>query len=167
MFFGGTVRAFTAQARIDRERDSDIRAAIAGYETGEVIPALASIVSEVIEVKRDDETVADALNRAEGTNQKFAVAVVASIKSQSPRVKQRVLVHRYIALGAALLASQVAGPAALYNVMTGGYNLPRTVVIVATVIFSLGIIGSGALAILVALGEAALAKVIREGKDAA
>jgi hypothetical protein len=167
VFLGPTIRSFTAQARIDRERDGDIRAAIAGYETGLVIPALADLVEEVNEVRREDESISDALNRAEGTARKFEAAVDASIRSQSPRTWERSLVHRHLGCGACLLAAQIAGPVALYNVVTDGYNLSQTIVIVATVIFSIGVLGALALAILVVLGDNALTRAIREGRDAA
>lgn len=167
VFFAATIRSFTARARIDRERDGDIRAAVAGYEAGLVIPALAELVSEVIDVRRDDESVAEALNRAEGSATKFQAAVRASIKSQSPRAKERALVHRYFGCGVCLLAAHIAGPIALFNIVTGGYNLPDTVVIVAAVIFAIGVVGALILGVLVALGDSALTRVIREGKDAA
>jgi hypothetical protein len=167
VLLGPTARAFTAKARIDRERDGDIRAAIAGYEAGTLIPALADLVSEVIEVRRPEESIADALNRAEGTGRKFKAAVDASITSQSPRAKETALVHRYLGLGLCLVAAHISGPAALYNVVTSGYNVPHTAVVVATVIFSLGIAGALVFGVLTALGELALTRVIREGKDAA
>ena len=167
VFFGATVRSFTAQARIDRERDGDIRAAIAGYEAGLVIPALAELVGEVVEVRREDESIAEALNRAKGTATKFQAAVGASIQSQSPRAKERALAHRHLGCGLCLAAAQIAGPVAVYNIVTGGYNLPDTAVIVAAVIFAIGAAGALILGILAALGDVALTRVIREGKDAA
>src|SRR5712692_6120278 len=118
VFFAATVRAFTARARIDRERDGDIRAAIAGYEVGKVIPALTDLVGEVIDVRREGESIAEALNRAEGTDRKFAAAVSASIESQSPRARERALVQRHLGCGICLVAGQVAGPVALYNTVT-------------------------------------------------
>lgn len=166
VLFAATVRCFSAKGRLDRERDGDIRAAIAGYETGKIIPALADLVDAVIAVRRVDESTADALTRAD-TDAAFNAAVDASVKSQSPRAWEQRLVYRYTALGTCLVACHVAGPAALYNMLTDGYNLPRTAVVVAAVIFSVGAIGALALGGLVALGEAALARVIREGKDAA
>jgi hypothetical protein len=167
VFFAATVRAFSARARIDRERDGDIRAAIAGYEAGQVIPALADLVGEVIAVRREDEPIAEALNRSESTNEKFAAAVSASIRSQSPRARERGLVQRHLGCGVCLVAAQVAGPVALYNSVTGGYDLSHTIVTVAIVIFSIGALGALAFGILVARADNALMRVIREGKDAA
>ncbi len=167
VFFGPTIRSFTARTRIDRERDGDIRAAVAGYETGQVIPALAALVEEVIDVRRANESIIDALNRAESTAKKFAAAVSASIHSQSPRAKERTLVQRHIGCGVCLVAAQVAGPVAIYNSVTAGYNLPHNIVIIATVIFAIGTIGALVLGILVVLGDIALMRAIREGRDAA
>jgi hypothetical protein len=170
VLFAGTLRCFTARARLDRDRDSDIRGAIAGYEAGQVVPALAALVSNVNEVKADDvsieQTVEETLERAD-TAEAFQRAVDAAIMSRLPRARERTLIHRYTALGVCLIACHLAGPAALYNVLTAGYNLPSNAVIVATVIFSIGAMGMLALAVLVGLGEARLARAIREGKDAA
>jgi hypothetical protein len=166
LLLGATVRCFSAKGRLDRERDSDIRSAIAGYETGKIIPALVDLVEAVIAVRRPDESTADALNRAD-TDAAFNAAVDASVKSRSPRAWEQRLVYRYTGLGASLVACHLAGPAALYNMLTDGYNLPRIAVIVAAVIFSVGAMGALSLTGLVGLGEAALASAIREGKDAA
>src|SRR5690348_16579605 len=92
VLFGGTIRCFSAKGRLSRERDSDIRAAIAGFEAGRIIPALVALVEEVIAVRRDDEATADALNRAD-TDAAFNVAVAASVKSQSPRGLEHKLVY--------------------------------------------------------------------------
>jgi|SRR5581483_5548068 len=167
VFLGPTMRSFTAQARIDRERDADIRTAIAGYEAGLVIPALADLVEEVVEVRRDDEPIAEALARAEGMTKKFGAAVDASIKSRLPRDRERSLVKRHLACGVCLLAAQIAGPVAIYNSVTDGYNLSHTLVIVAAVIFAIGVLCSLGLGILVVHGGNALMRAIREGKDAA
>ena len=166
VFFAATVKAFSAQARISREHDNDIRAAIAGYEAGRVIPALAKLVEDVAKTKRQDESFADALNRAD-VGELFGGAVEASVLSKLPRARETNLVHRYTALGGCLLGCQLAGPVALYNILTSGYNLSHTVVIVATVIFSFAFVGALALAVAVGLAERRLARVIREGKDAA
>lgn len=186
VFFAATVRCFTAKSRLDRERDGDIRAAIAGYEAGQVIPVLTDLVARVIDVNRPDERIVKALTEGteEGTEEEFNAAITegldrgdtdktfntavdAAIKSRSPRAKERGLIHRYTGLGLCLVACHVSGPAALYNLLTGGYNLPRTAVIVAAVIFAVGVIGAALVAILVQRGESALSSVIREGKDAA
>jgi hypothetical protein len=187
VLFAATVRCFTAKGRLDRERDGDIRSAIAGYEAGQVIPALTDvIVRAVSEAMRRRPTLADDLQTQSDpeaqapfrnavrdalatvdTDVDFGEAVDASIRSRTPRRMEKALVYRYTALGFFLIACHLAGPAALYNVLTGGYNLPDIAIIVATVIFSLGVIGALVLAILVAVGDAALTKAIREGKDAA
>jgi hypothetical protein len=166
VFLGATVKAFTAESRLDRERDDDIRAAVAGYESGLVQPALARLVEEVIEVKRTRETVADAMSRAD-VNTHFVAAVVASVRSQSPRARQSALVHRYSRLGICLAFMQVAGPVAIYNVVTGGYNLPHLVVVIAAVVFCLATAAALVAGTMVRMGENALAKAIGEGKDAA
>jgi hypothetical protein len=166
VFLGGTVKAFNAKARIDRERDDDIRAAVAGYESGAVQPALARLVEEVIAVKGPQETVADAMSRAD-VNQHFVEAVDASVRSQSPRARQTALVHRYTVLGICLASMQVAGPVAIYDVVTGGYNLPHLTVVIAAVVFCLGAVGSALTGTMVIMGENALASAIGEGKDAA
>jgi hypothetical protein len=187
VLFAATVRCFSAKGRLDRERDGDIRSAIAGYEAGHVIPALTDvIVRAVTETIRRTATLADDLHKPSDsdaaerfragitdalatadTDVNFQAAVDASIMSRTPRAMEKTLVYRYTTLGVFLVACHLAGPAALYNVLTSGYNLPHTAVIVATVIFSLGLIGIIVLAILVATGEVALARAIREGKDAA
>jgi hypothetical protein len=163
---GPTFRAFSAQDRIDRERDDDIRTAIAGYEAGLVIPALADLVSEINDVRREDEPISEALARAEAAR-KLGPAVDASIRSQSPRARQRTLVHRHLACGACLVTAQVAGPVALYSTVTDGYNLPHNLVIVATVIFAIAALGALLVGILVVLGQNALMRAIRDGRDAA
>jgi hypothetical protein len=109
VFLGATVKALNAESRLDRERDDDIRAAVAGYESGLVQPALARLVEEVIAVKRPGETVSDAMSRAD-VNSRFVAAVNASVRSQSPRAWQSALVHRYTRLGACLTVMHVAGP---------------------------------------------------------
>lgn len=166
LFLGATVKAFTARARINRERDNDIRAAIAGYEAGEVIPALAAVVDEVDETRRAGESTADALFRADYGGL-FSRAVEASIRSRSPRIRETALVHRYTTLGICLVAAHLTCFAALYNALTSGYNLPHTMVTVAFVVFAFALAGAVAAAILVARGENALARVIKDGKDAA
>ena len=166
VLLGATLRCFTARARLDQNRDSDIRGAVAGYEAGQVIPALADLVTNVLEVKAENETVEQALDRAD-TSEGFDRAVDAAIRSRLPRARERTLIHRYTALGICLIACHVSGPAALYNVLTAGYNLPPNAAIVAAVVFSIGAIGALALAVLVGFGEAGLARAIREGKDAA
>lgn len=166
MFFAATVRSLTAQARLDRERDNDIRAAVAGYEAGEVVPALAELIEEVERLRGDGETLVDTLNRAD-VDALFGAAVKASIRSQSPRDRERALVHRYTALGGFLLIAQLTAPVALYNVLTKGYNLPDTVVLAAAATFASTGIAALVAAILVAIGEIGLARSIRKGKDAA
>lgn len=166
VFLGATVRAFNAESRLDRERDDDIRAAVAGYESGLVQPALARLIEEVIAVKRPRETVSDAMSRAD-VNTHFVAAVDASVRSQSPRARQSALVHRYTRLGICLTFMHVAGPAAIYNVVTGGYNLPHLVVVIAAVVFCLATAAALVAVTMVRMGENALAKAIGEGKDAA
>ncbi|HZQ80746.1 MAG TPA: hypothetical protein VFB25_02085 [Gaiellaceae bacterium] len=166
VFFGATVKAFNAESRIDRERDDDIRAAVAGYESGLVLPALTRLVEQVIEVRRPGESVEDALSR-EDVNRHFVAAVDASVRSRTPRERQAALVHRNNWLTICLVAMHVAGPLSLYNVLTGGYNLPHLVVVVAAVVFCLGTTGALVTATMVSMGERALAKAIGEGKDAA
>jgi hypothetical protein len=166
VFLGATVKAFNAESRLDRERDDDIRAAVAGYESGLVQPALSRLVEEVIAVKRPGESVADAMSRAD-VNTHFVAAVDASVRSQSPRAWQSALVHRYTSLGICLAFMHVAGPVAIYNVVTGGYNLPHLVVVIAAVVFCLATAGALVAATMVRVGENALAKTIAEGKDAA
>lgn len=166
VFFAATARSFTAQARIDRERDNDIRAAVAGYESGEVVPALATLIEEVQALQAPGEALADTLNRAD-LDDMFGASVHASIRSQTPRERERALVHRYTGLGASLLIAQLAAPVALYNVLTEGYNLPDTVVLIAATSFVFTAGAAVAAAVLVALGELTLARAIREGKDAA
>jgi hypothetical protein len=166
VLFAGTLRCFTARARLDRDRDSDIRGAIAGYEAGQVIPALAELVSNVIEVKGEDETLEEALGRAD-TGGAFDRAVDAAIRSRIPRNREKALIQRYTALGVSLVACHLAGPIALYSWLTAGYNLPRTAVTAAIAIFAVGAAAVLLLAVAVGLGEAALARAIREGKDAA
>ena len=163
---GPTLRSFSAQDRIDRERDDDIRAAIAGYEAGLVIPALADLVSEVDDIRGEGEPISEALSRAEAAR-KFEAAVQASIKSQSPRTKERSLVHRHLACGVCLVTAQIAGPVALYSTVTDGYNVSHTLVVVATVIFAIAALGALLLGILVVLGQNALMRVIREGRSVA
>jgi hypothetical protein len=166
VFFGATVRSFSAKGRLDRERDNDIRAAIAGYETGQIIPALVDLVESVIAVRGSGESTADALSRAD-TDAALNAAVDASVKSRSPRAWEQKLVSRYTALGISLVVCHIAAPVSLYNVLTDGYSLPQTAVIVAGVIFVVGAIIALWLGALAAVGEATLAGVIREGKDAA
>jgi hypothetical protein len=166
VFLGATVKAFTAESRLDRERDDDIRAAVAGYESGLVQPALVRLVDEVIAVKRPKESVADAMSRAD-VNTHFVAAVAASVQSQSPRARQSTLVHRYTRLGVCLAIMQVAGPVAIYNIVTGGYNLPHLAVVIAAVLFGLVTVGALVAATMVRMGENALAKAIAGGKDAA
>jgi hypothetical protein len=160
------MKAFNAESRLDRERDDDVRAAVAGYESGLVQPALARLIDEVIAVKRPSETVADAMSRAD-VNTHFVAAVAASVRSQSPRARQSVLVHRYTRLGTCLALMHVAGPVAIYNIVTTGYNLPHLVVAIAAVAFGLGTAGALVTATMVRMGEIALARAIGEGKDAA
>jgi hypothetical protein len=166
VFFGATVKAFNAESRIDKERDDDIRAAVAGYESGVVQPALTKLVEQVIEVRRPGESVADALSR-EDVNRHLVAAVDASVRSRTPRARQASLVHRNNWLAFCLVAVHVAAPIGLYNVLTGGYNLPHLVVVVAAVMFCLGATGALVAATMVRMGERALAKAVGEGKDAA
>jgi hypothetical protein len=166
VFFGATVKALNAESRIDKERDDDIRAAVAGYESGLVQPALTRLVEQVIDVRRPGESVADALSR-EDVNRHFVAAVDASVRSRTPRARQVSLVHRNNWLALFLVTIQVAAPLALYNVLTGGYNLPQLAVVVAAALFCVGATGALAAATMVRMGENALAKAIREGKDAA
>lgn len=166
VFLGATKGCFTAQARIDRERDSDIRAAVAGYEAGEVVPALAALIEQVESLRAPGEALVDTVNRAD-VDAMLREAVTASIRSRTPRERERALVHRYTALGVSLLVAHLAAPIALYNVLTEGYNLPNTAVLVASTsaVFTLG--AAAAAASFVGLGERALTRAIRGGKDAA
>lgn len=166
MFFGATARSFTAQARLDRERDGDIRAAVAGYEAGEVVPALAALIEQVDALRSPGEALVNTLSRAD-VDTMLGEAVTASIRSRTPRARERALVHRWTALGVCLLVAQLAAPIALYNVLTEGYNLPDTVVLIAATSAVFTIAAAVTAAILVALGELSLARAIREGKDAA
>lgn len=166
VFFGATARSFTAQARLDRERDNDIRAAIAGYEAGEVVPALAALIEEVETLRAPGEALVDTLNRAD-VDIMLGEAVKASVRSRTPRARERALVHRYTGLAVSLLVAQLAAPVALYNVLTEGYNLPKTAVLIAATSAVFTLAAAVAAAILVVFGERALTRAIREGKDAA
>ena len=162
-----TWAAFNAESRSQKDRDSDIRDAEAGYRAGAVIPAVARMIGEVLDVRRsDDEPIQRALDRAD-TSEALAEVVAAATANSSPRQIEERLVRAWTVTGGATLVAQAAGPVLLFNAIANEDILSDTVQTVA------GVLLSGAVAVLV-VGvivvrqlTRALSRAIRAGKDAA
>ena len=156
---------FTAEARLAQDHDDPIRDAVAGYGAGEVVPAVAALLDAVLSVRRIDESITDALERADISRQLDDV-VVAAARSRSPREIESRLIKGWTALGIASVTVQVAGVVFLLNEMAQRDLLASTERTIALVVLS----GSAAV-FLAATGivrqlQRSLARAIRAGKDA-
>ncbi len=109
--------------------------------------------------------IGDALSRGSITSQLNAV-ITASARSQSVRKAEKGSIVAWTRLACVCLVAQLAGAAAFIDGLTNSDLLPHTAVIIAQaalVAFGVATLTS---ALLVRRAEQALARTIREGKDA-
>jgi hypothetical protein len=157
---------FNAEARSQKDRDSDIRDAEAGYDSGKVVPAAARLVEAVLAVRRPDEPIDQALHRAD-TSRPLRDVVDAATALASPREIEGRLLKAWTSVGVSTVTAQLAGPVLLYNEIFDSNLMSDSTQTIA------GVVLSGAAAILVVSivfvrqFSRALSRAIRAGKDAA
>lgn len=161
-----TWAAFNAEARLQKDHYSDIRDAMAGYGSGMVIPAVASLIEAVLDVRRVDEPILDSLDRAD-TSEALQAVVEAATVSGSPRAIELGLVRAWTVLAVASLLVQITGLTLLLNAVANRHLTGHPVRTVCVVLLS----GSGAIligsAIIVRHRTRSLSRAIRAGQDAA
>lgn len=161
-----TWAAFNAEARLQKDRDTDVRDAIAGYDSGRVVPALATLIEAVLAVRRPEEPIRDALDRADISGPLDAMKDAAAA-SRSPREIESRAVRIWNVAGSSCVGVQLSAPILLTNAIAGEDVMSQTVQTIA------GIVLSGSTAILVVAMifvrqlTRALTRAIRDGKDAA
>lgn len=166
VLLGATVRAFNAEARIEQERDGDIREAIAGYESGRVIPALAVLFERVEAQRSAAETMTDALVRSDVSVALDEVVSAGSL-ARRPRLLERRLVARWTALGWALAGIHVSAPLAFYSVLIGTEPGSFTWTVVGRAGLGTAIFAAVLAAVLLRIANRSLSRAIREGRNAA
>lgn len=157
---------FNAEARSQKDRDSDIRDAEAGYDSGKVVPAAARLVEAVLAVRRPDEPIDQALHRADTSRPLRDVVDAATALASSREIEGRLL-KAWTSVGVSTVIVQLAGPVLLYNEIFDSNLISNSTQTIA------GVVLSGAAAILVVSivlvrqFSRALSRAIRAGKDAA
>jgi len=106
--------AFNAEARSEKDRDSDIRDAMAGYDSGKVVPAVAQLIETVLAVRRPDEPIQNALDRADTSGPLKEVVAAATVLG-SPREIEERLLKTWTSVGASTVGVQLSGPVVLFN----------------------------------------------------
>jgi hypothetical protein len=159
--------AFNAEARVAKDRDADIRDARAGAESGLVLPAVAKLI-EVVDAARQpgDETIADALDRADTARPLRAVLEAAAVASGPREVEQR-LVRAWTLVGFATIGIMLSGPFLVWNEVMGSDAVSRTVQIVAGSVLSGSVFVALVAAFVVRHFQRSLVRSIKRGKDAA
>lgn len=157
---------FTAESRSESDRGSDIQDARAGYDAGRVVPAVLKLIEEVIAVRRGEEPIQAALDRADTSALLDDVIAAGSASGKLLDLQQRLVRAWTVAAGANVLV-QVAIPVLFLNACAGTHWISHTGQIVSGAALS----GGGAI-LLVSLAvvrqfDRSLARAIREGKDAA
>jgi hypothetical protein len=163
---GLTWASFNAESRLEKDRDRDVREATAGYQSGRVIPALATLIEEVMALRRDDEELRDTLARAD-TSLGLSDVVTASTASSAPRDLEGRLVKAWTTTGVACLVVQLSGPVLLLNHIANRDLLSDTLQTAALVTFIAAIAILGTALVFVRQLSRALTRAIRSGKDAA
>jgi hypothetical protein len=160
-----TWSAFNAESRIEKDRDRDIRDAMAGYSSGRVIPALADLIDNVLDVRRPDESIRDALTRHD-TSAALDQVVEAAATSKSPRTLESSLVRMWTCTGCSNVVVQVAAPLLLLNAILNDDVLSRTLQTVSGVALVAGMTITIVSLIAVRQLSQALTRATRAGKDA-
>ena len=160
-----TWAAFNAESRVDKDRGADIRDATAGYSSGEVVPALARLMEDVLAVRRAGEDLRDALIRAD-TSSALDAVVEAAARSKSPRELGARLVRVWTLAGVANLVVQVSGPLLLLNEIVDEHVLSRTIVTASGISLIAGLAILAVALVLVRQLAVALTRATQAGKDA-
>jgi hypothetical protein len=159
--------AFNAEARSQKDRDSDIRDAQAGYDSGLVIPAVAHLIEAVLQVRRsDDEPIQTALDRAD-TSRDLREVVTAATAASSPRQIEERLIRAWTFVGGATISVQLCGPVLLLNHIADKDLTSNTIQTIAGVGLSGGVAVLVVAMVVVRQLARSLTRAIRAGKDAA
>lgn len=157
---------FNAEARIQKDRDKDIRDASAGFESGKIVPAAAALIEAVLSVRRRGEPVRDALERADTSAELDALVTSATARGGLRDYESR-LVRAWTVVGGATLGLQITGLALMINPIADQDLLSGTVTTIAIVGVSAASAVLVAALILVRYFNRLLTRAIRDGKDAA
>ncbi|MGH7867485.1 MAG: hypothetical protein ACREP9_07605 [Candidatus Dormibacteraceae bacterium] len=165
LLLGVTVRSIAAGPRIHKEWDDEIRTAVAGYEAGEVVPALDNLVSEILALRRPDEPIGDALLRGD-VSAPFREAVEAAIESRGPQEAQRACIRRSYLLGYSLLCAQLAWPFAIVDRVVDDHPVSRFVTLGGRVVFTSSIVLTLLFAVALLRASNSLSSKVTAGKNA-
>lgn len=164
---GLTWRGFNAESRLERDRDSDIRDAEAGYESGRVLLAVTNLIEAVLANRRHEgESVRDALDRSDASGQLQEVIDAAALRAKPRDIEER-LVRIWTVVAIATLSVQLSGPIMLLNATAGRDLLSDTVQTVAGVVMIASIAILAVTLCACRQLDRALSRSIRSGKDAA
>lgn len=166
VILGPVVQAFTAEARLTRDRGDAVRQATAGFESGRVIPAVAELFREVEERRTEIGTLEDALSRGDLSLNLSNVLEAGAAAGRPSRLLRRTI-QGWTVLAWSLIASLGLAWVALWSLLAEREVGPAIIAPASRFALAGGLAVSLGAAFAVRNFNRSLERSIREGRDAA